>query len=325
MKNILHPLLLICVLSVIISCKKTDNTTPVINPVTPVQEVDKIQKLNWSFDTFYLDDNNVSKIFPGAIFIVNQNEKGIELTSVKDKYTPLPITASLSLTNTGKKIFNEIPSAEGTLNYIKNLNTTNSSLSLSSSEEEFKDYNIVKYFLSNNTDARTLFEKIGISSKTRITKKHAIFIAKDDIKFTFDMDIPNKAALISIEDEKAINTANNMYYVNGVDYGSKSLILAEGDADYLTLKKALMAILSKQDLTTELTQAISTAKVTIYARGGAEKSFIRVTNNLNELKSAISALDAFNSSSILYPISYSLASIKNFSLFQYKISIDMIM
>ena len=183
---------------------------------------------------------------------------------------------------------------------------------------------MVKYYLSNNDDVKSIFEKIGITASTRITKKHASYFFSNNIKFSLDMNLPKKTELISVADVDAINASNNAYYINGVDYGNNTLILAEADADYVTLKTALKAVLLKQELTSAQIQALSTAKVTFYARGGSEKSFIKTTKNLEEIKAVSKEFETFNNTVISYPVSYSLRSVKDFTLFKHEITVNII-
>jgi Trp operon repressor len=107
-------------------------------------------------------------------------------------------------------------------------------------------------------------------------------------------------------------------------YGNNTLILAEADTDYATLKNALKAVLLKQELTPAQIQSLSTAKVTFYARGGSEKSFTKIAKGSEEIKAANKEFETFNNTAISYPISYSLHSVKNFTLFKHEIKVNMI-
>ncbi|WP_025142295.1 thiol-activated cytolysin family protein [Pedobacter jeongneungensis] len=323
MKNILNHCLVISALLFAVSCKKTNDTAPLPEPVNPA-EIDKTEKLTWKFDSFIVDDNHVAQIFPGAIFSVKQSANDLEMVSLKDKYTPLPITASTSLVGVINQSFNDVPSADKIATYIKSLTTKNSDASQAYSEDEFKDYNVVKYYLSNNDDVKSIFEKIGITTSTRITKKHASYFFSNNIKFSLDMNLPKKTELLSIADADAISTSNNAYYINGVSYGNNTLILAEADADYATLKVALKAVLLKQDLTSAQIQVLNTAKVVFYARGGNEKSFIKIAKNLDEIKAITKEFETFNNTAISYPVSYSLRSVKDFTLFKHEITVNII-
>jgi thiol-activated cytolysin len=321
MKNILNHSLVIFALFFAFSCKKTEKTP--LPPVNPT-EIDKTEALTWKFDSFIVDDNHVTQIFPGAIFNIKQNGSDLELLSLKDKYTPLPITASTSLVGVTNKSFNDVPSADKIAAYTKSLTTKNSDASQAYSEDEFKDYNVVKYYLSNNDDVRSIFEKIGITTSTRITKKHASYFFANNIKFSLDMNLPNKTELLSVADAEKINTTNSAYYINSVMYGNNTLILAEADADYTTLKTSLKAVLLKQELTSVQIQALNTAKVTFYARGGSEMSFIKVAKNLEEIKALTKEFETFNNTVISYPVSYSLRSVKDFTLFKHEITVNII-
>jgi len=323
MKNILNHLLVISALLFAFSCKKTNDAIPVPDPINPT-EIDKTESLTWEFNSFIVDDSNVTQIFPGAIFNIKKNANDLQLVSLKDKYTPLPITASTSIAGTANKSFNDIPSAEKISAYTKNLVFRNTAESQAYSEEEFKDYNVVKYFLSNNDDVKTIFEKIGITTSTRIAKKHAAYFFSNNGKFSLDMNLPRKTELLSVEDAAKINETNNAYYINSVVYGNNTLILAEADADFATLKTALRTIFLKQDLTTAQNQALSTAKVTFYGRSGSEKSFIKIAKNLNEIKALAQEFEAFNNTAIAYPVSYSLHSVKDFTLFKHQITVNII-
>ena len=308
-----------------VSCKKTNDTipAPVPDPVIPT-EIDKTELLTWKFDSFIVDDGNVTQVFPGAIFNITENGNDLKLVSLKDKYTPLPITASTSLVGEGNKIFKDIPSFEKITAYAKNLQIKNNNESSAYSEDEFKDYNVLKYYLSNNDDVNSIFEKIGIKTSTRITKKHAVYFFSNNVKFSLDMTLPTKSELLSIADVEKINTTNSAYYINSVMYGNNTLILAEADADFAALKTALKAVLLKQELTSAQIQSLSTAKVTFYARGGSEKSFIRIAKNLNEIKALVQEFEAFNNTAIAYPVSYSLHSVKDFTLFKHQITVNII-
>ncbi|QDW26781.1 hypothetical protein FFJ24_018900 [Pedobacter sp. KBS0701] len=323
MKNILNHSLVIFALLFAVSCKKNNGPLPVPESVIPT-EIDKTELLTWKFDSFIVDDGNVTQVFPGAIFTITENGNDLKLVSLKDKYTPLPITASTSLVGEGNKIFNDIPSFEKITAYTKKLQTKNNNESSAYSEDEFKDYNVLKYYLSNNDDVKSIFEKIGIKTSTRITKKHAVYFFSNNVKFSLDMNLPTKSELLSIADVEKINTTNSAYYINSVMYGNNTLILAEADTDYALLKTALKAVLLKQELTSAQIQSLSTAKVTFYARGGSEKSFIRIANTLDEIKAVTKEFEIFNNTAISYPVSYSLRSVKNFSLFEHEIKVNMI-
>ncbi|WP_293304757.1 thiol-activated cytolysin family protein [Pedobacter sp. UBA5917] len=330
MKNILNHSLIIIALLLTFSCKKTENPVVIppdpVNPVIPVNptEIDKTEALTWKFDSFIVDDSNVSQIFPGAIFNIKQNGNNLELISLKDQYTPLPITASTSIVGIENKTFNSIPSADKISAYTKNLTINNTIESQRYSEEEFKDYNVVKYFLSNNGDVKSIFEKSGITTSTRITKKHASYFFTNNNKFSLYMDLPDKTELLSVADAAKINASNNAYYINGIVYGNNTLILGEADTDFATLKTALKTVLLKQELTPAQTQALNTAKVTFYARSGSEKSFIKVAKSLSEIKAIAQEFEAFNNTAISYPISYSLRSVKDFSMFNHQITVNII-
>lgn len=323
MKNILHHFLVISALLFAVSCKKTEDPAPLPEPVKPT-EIDKTVALTWKFDSFIVDDNHATQIFPGAIFSIKQNGNDLELVSLKDKYSPLPITASTSVTGFANQNFNDIPSADKISTYIKNLTIGNSTESQSYSEDEFKDYNVVKYYLSNNNDVKSVFEKIGIITSTRITKKHAAYFFSNNGKFSLGMDLPDKTELLSVADAAKINTSNNAYYINSVVYGNNTLILAEADADFGTLKTALKAVLLKQDLTSAQTQVLNTARVVFYARGGTEKSFIKIAKNLDEIKALTKEFEVFNNAAISYPVSYSLRSLKDFGLFNQEVTVNII-
>ena len=134
MKNILNHFFVISTVLFIFSCKKTNDTAPVPDPVNPT-EIDKTEKLTWKFDSFIVDDNHVAQIFPGAIFTVKQNANDLEMVSLKDKYTPLPITASTSLVGAINKSFNDVPSADKIAAYVKSLSTQKSDASQAYSED----------------------------------------------------------------------------------------------------------------------------------------------------------------------------------------------
>jgi thiol-activated cytolysin len=323
MKKILNHSLVIFALLFAFSCKKNNDTVPTPDPVNPTQP-DKTESLTWEFDSFIVDDNNVAQIFPGAIFNAKQNGNNLELVSLKDKYTPLPITASTSIVGLANKSFNDIPSADKISTYTKNLTIKNSIENQAYSEEEFKDYNVIKYFLSNNDDVKSIFEKSGITTSTRITKKHAAYFFSKNDKFSLDMNLPRKTELLSVEDVEKINESNSAYYIQSVVYGNNTLILAEADADFATLKTALRTVFLKQDLTSAQSQALNTAKVTFYGRSGNEKSFIKIARNLDEIKAIAQEFEAFNNVAIPYPISYSLRSVKDFRLFKYQITVNII-
>lgn len=315
--------MIVSTLLLAVSCKKNNGPLPVPEPVIIPTEIDKTELLTWKFDSFIVDDGNVTQVFPGAIFTITENGNDLKLVSLKDKYTPLPITASTSLVGEGNKIFNDIPSFEKIIAYAKNLQIKNNNESSAYSEDEFKDYNVLKYYLSNNDDVNSIFEKIGIKTSTRITKKHAVYFFSNNVKFSLDMNLPTKSELISIADVEKINTTNSAY-INSVKYGNNTLILAEADTDYAILKTALKAVLLKQELTSAQIQSLSTAKVTFYARGGSEKSFIKTANTLDEIKAVTKEFEIFNNTAISYPVSYSLRSVKNFSLFEHEVKVNMI-
>lgn len=323
MKNKINYFLVVSTLLFVVSCKKANDTVPVPEPVNP-KEIDKTEVITWKFDSFIVDDLNVKQVFPGAIFTIRENGNDLEVVSLKDKYTPLPITASTSLVGEINNSFKDVPSSEKIAAYAKSLPIKNDNESLAYSEDEFKDYNVLKYYLSNNDDVKSIFEKIGITTSTRITKKHAAYFFSNHIKFSLDMDLPTKTELLSIADVEKINTTNNAYYINSVMYGNNTLILAEADTDYAILKNALKAVLLKQELTPAQIQSLSTAKVTFYARGGSEKSFIKIAKGSEEIKAANKEFETFNNTAISYPISYSLHSVKNFTLFKHEIKVNMI-
>ena len=327
MKNTLHHFLVIFALLFAVSCKKPEVITP--DPVKPPEiekpAVDKTETVTWDFDSFITDDHNVAQIFPGAIFSVKQNGNDLELVSLQNKYTPLPITASTSIIGGGNKDFIDIPSADKISAYTKTLNITNTSLSQRYSENEFKDYKVVKYFLSNNSDVKSVFDNIGITTSTRITKKHACYFFSNNERFSLDMNLPGKTELLSVADVDKLNTSDNPCYINSVVYGNNSLILAEADADFGALKTALKAAFAKQELTSAQTQILSTAKVTFYARGGSEKTFIKIAKTLEDIKAVAKEFDTFNSAAIAYPVSYSLRSVKDFKLFHQNVKIDIIL
>jgi len=323
MKNKINYFLFFFTLLFALSCKKNNDTVPVPEPVIPA-EIDKTELLTWKFDSFIVDDRNVTQVFPGAIFTITENGNDLELISLKDKYTPLPVTASTSLVGVGNKSFKDIPSSEKIAAYAKSLPIKNNNEIQAYSEDEFKDYNVIKYYLSNNDDVKSIFEKIGIKTSTRITKKHAVYFFSNNIKFSLDMNLPTKTELLSIEDAEKINITNNAYYINSVMYGNNTLILAEADTDYAVLKTALKAVLLKQELTSAQIRSLSTANVTFYARGGSEKSFIKIANTLDEIKAVTKEFEIFNNTAISYPVSYSLHSVKNFSLFKHEVKVNMI-
>lgn len=326
MKKILNYALVIFALLFAFSCKKNNDPAPTPDPVKPVDptEIDKTESLTWKFNSFIVDDSNVSQIFPGAIFNAKQTGNNLELLSLKDQYTPLPITASTSIVGLANKSFNDTPTAEKISAYTKNLTISNTIENQAYSEEEFKDYNVIKYFLSNNADVKPVFEKIGLSTSTRISKKHAAYFFSNNAKFSLDMNLPDKAELLSLADAAKINASNNAFYINSVVYGNYTLILAEADSDFATLKTALRTAILKQELTSAQTQALNTAKVTFYARSGNEKSFIKIAKNLDEIKAVAQEFETFNNAAISYPISYSLRSVKDFSLFNHQITVNII-
>ena len=321
MKNKINYFLVVFTLLFAVSCKKNNDPLPVHEPVIPTK-IDKTELFTWKFDSFIVDDRNVTQVFPGAIFNIKQNGNDLELVSLKDKYTQLPVTASTSVL--GNKSFKDIPSSEKIAAYTKSLPIKSNNESTDYSEDEFKDYNLLKYYLSNNDDVKLIFEKIGIKTSTRITKKHAACIFFSSVRFSLDMNLPTKTELLSIADVDKLNNTNSVYYVNSVIYGSNTLILAEADTDYTLLKTALKAALFKQELTSAQIQSLSTAKVTFYARAGSEKSFIKVANNLDEIKSINEEFETFNKAAIAYPVSYSLRSVKNFSLFEHEVKVNII-
>ncbi|MFD2285652.1 hypothetical protein GJU39_08925 [Pedobacter petrophilus] len=302
------------------ACKKT---TPDVVTIPP-SEKDKITSVTWKFNSFIADGQNVSQIYPGAILSIKQNGNNLEMISLQNQYTALPITASTSITGLGNPSFKDIPSSDKIYNYIKSLSIKNQSFSYAYTEDEFKDYNLIKYFLSNNNDVKSIFENIGIKTSTRITKKHAVYFYSNNEKFSLDMNLPKKTELLSIADVEAINTGKNVYYIDGVGYGNNSLILAEADADFATLKNALKAVLEKRVLTEVQAQAMSNAKVTFYARAGGKESFIKIANTLDEVKSILPDFEAFNNAATSYPISYSLRSVKDFVMFNQSITLNVI-
>ena len=302
-----------------IACKKTNpEVIPVIAP-----EKDKLIAVTWKFDTFMVDNQNVSTIYPGAIFSIKQNGEELEAVPLQNQYTPLPITASTSLTSLANKSFHDLPSFGNTYEYIKNLTGKTALNSQVYTEDEFKDYNVIKYFLSNNSDVKSVFKNIGLEASTRISRKHAVYFYSNNERFTLDMNLPRKTELLSEADAEKLRS-ENAYYINGVSYGNNSLILAEGDADYITLKLALKALLNGKELTGAQTQGLSNAKITFYSRAGEKESFIKVANGLTEIKSTLTDFDAFNNRAAAYPISYSLRSINNFTLFNQSLTINII-
>ncbi|WP_316825729.1 thiol-activated cytolysin family protein [Pedobacter miscanthi] len=325
MKNILNHALVIFPLLFTVSCKKDEAIVlPTEKPTDKPTENDKTTSVTWNFDSFIVDDQKVNQIFPGAIFNIKQNGNDLELISLKNEYTPLPITASTSIVGTTNKAFNDIPSTDKISTYTKNLTVKNTVEQQAYSEDEFKDYNVVKYFLSNNDDVKSIFEKSGTTTSTRISKKHALYFFNNNGKFSLDMNLPRKTELLSVADATKMNATNNAYYINSVVYGNNSLILAEADADFATLKVALKTVLLKQELTLAQIQTLNTAKVTFYARSGNEKSFIKMANNLNEIKAVAQEFETFNNAVIAYPISYSMRSVKDFTLFHHQITVNII-
>jgi thiol-activated cytolysin len=303
------------------SCKKnkTDN-----QPDNTKSEPDKINVVNWKFDSFAVNNENVNNIYPGAIFDLKKTDNNFELNSLTGKYTPLNVTASTSLNGPNISHFEDIPSTEKIKNYVQSLSPEKANYSGAFSDDSFKDYNVVKYYLTNNNDVKAVFDQLGLSNTTRITKKSAISLYSLSERFTLDMSLPKKTNFISTTETDKLIKEYNPYYINSVSYGNSHLILVEGDADLVVLKLAIKAFVNHQELSSIQEEALKNAKITFYSRNGSSKSFIKVTNDLASAKQAVADLDAYNKNGVSYPIAYRLRSLKDFSLFKFDVNLNII-
>lgn len=330
MKNTLNHFLVISVLLFAVSCKKTDKDIvplaepPIEKPAEKPTDKDKTTSVTWNFESFIVDDSNVSQIFPGAVFDIKSKDTGFEMVSLKGKFTLLPITASSSIIGSADKIFVETPSAEKIFKYVESLSPKTSTESLTYNETEFKDYKVIKFYLANNHDVDAIFKKLAISSPSRITKKTGVVLVSNTRNFSVDMDFPLETELITRAEVSKLSQDYNPYYIDNVFYGVNSLMLAEADGDFASIKLALKALAAKQNLTPEQSQLLSSAKVTFYARGGSEKSFIETAEGIDKIKLTMEALETFTRHASPYPVSYSLRALTDFKSFKSKITLDII-
>lgn len=329
MKNIPVFFFAIPLILISISCKR--NSPDIDQPVDPIEtnpndksEPDKITPVNWTFESFFVSDVDVQNIFPGAIFDIQSKNDSYKLVSLDGKYTPLSIVASASIFLPNKKSFNGLPSSNEIKEYVKDLSAEENVLGVQSKADRFKDYNVIKYDLANNSDVDAVFKALDLAKSTRITKKYGLKFLYVTSQFSLDMNLPKVTELISSADADKLFVVHNPYYISGVYYGSIKLILAESDGDFDSLKYGLSALVAHKELSPAQIKALENAKITFYSRGGAEKTFIKVADHLEATKVAFAAFEAYNKSVLAYPVSYRLRSLKDYGLFKTSVKINII-
>jgi len=183
---------------------------------------------------------NPNKTFIGAIMekkSINQNEHLFVNAKLK------PITISFSISTESITL---IPSYENMMNIIseklKDSKALKTNYNFSSSLKELKSYDDLSWYFGQDIDKEMFF---GITKEDTPAKTTAI-VDITQTYFSIDMDMSTDGK-IHTTDENVIDKANELIYINSIEFGRKVTVIVESNLDYTNLQIAIKEALANSE------------------------------------------------------------------------------
>ena len=183
---------------------------------------------------------NPDKTFIGAIMekkSINQNEHLFINAKLK------PITISFSI---AAKSITLTPSYENMMNVIseklKDSKALKTNYNFSYSLKELKSYDDLSWYFGQDIDKEAFF---GITKEDTPAKTTAI-VDITQTYFSVDMDMSTDGK-IHTTDENVINKANELIYINSIEFGRKVTVIVESNLDYTNLQIAIKEALDNSE------------------------------------------------------------------------------
>ena len=320
------------ILLVCSSCKKEPEDIDTPDPDAQRELV--LHKQELSFNSFITDEDILPQIYVGNILKVETGEdRPVLKVSKLENYTKLPVRL-IALDELPIKSMHEIPSVEATQKYAKNFEKYENLYSVFNASMWYPivDYRALVYpfglqrdiFDVGFTAAGSNFEANTMKVDPQYTVLFSFHMSQN---YSITMELPSKEELMSTEEaEQRLADDPTLYYVSTVSYGRVYMILVQSQDTESKTKSAIDAILKGEDITADQNQTLAKTKLVVYLRTGAnsdkllwqgvgEKEIKKITSQL--VKAYESDDDQY-----VYPVSYSLRSLKDFSLFKHTFSYE---
>lgn len=151
--------------------------------------------------------------------------------------------------------------------------------------------------------------------------KNAVVAFGKYIDFSIIMELPKKSKLISKEEHEKYKK-DALYYINQSNYGSKYIILAEGENKVEELKGAFNRLKNKETLSADDIRVLERSTMSVLLRTSAYKeALVEKSKGYTAIQKLCDKLiERINDkeNNYKYPIAFYARSLDDFSLFQYE-------
>ncbi|WP_398455925.1 hypothetical protein AB3466_07545 [Sphingobacterium thalpophilum] len=326
MKYIVVLLLGLCFLS---SCDKeeADSKLEIESSTTAAKYHFIGRSVGFSVSQMYVDSTMGEDFYLGSVWGLKDTLPNLSLIS-PEKYRKafkIAVKSSNSVHKAGKFV----PSFTRMRDYARK-NQDRDGVSVTSSTgysvADFFDYRAIRYYLNNSADVNTVLRLVKHNDSTTIRRKYGYLMHNESIAFTLMTQFNEFSAAFSRKDVGQRESSDlKPYYVNCVNYGTHTILMAESDYPRADFEGALDKLQTGQPLTPIDVAILEESDLLIYLRGGAKDSYIKQASGLLGIKTLITEFHKerkVQQNKFDFPISYSLRSLADFSLLKFWYSYD---
>ncbi|MDM1293482.1 hypothetical protein HX021_04135 [Sphingobacterium sp. N143] len=305
------------------SCSKDEQFDNETDPV-------EYRKNSAAFSSnYFMMSNTIDKdLFLGGLWLVDSTKEGGALEKLRVDISNFKMKVVHNSDLNTIKFADFTPNYKNVLAYAKLFKNDIFSANVNFSYGNFSDYNMIRTFLQNSSDADEILALIAKDKdgERMVQQKHGYYENQVLVDLVLGAQYDEFAAFFDKKYVESLTQAGNVpAYVSSAAYGQHSLILVESDYAVGEIKNILEKLKAGEQLNNTDKDLLASSAMVIYLRGGDQESYIKRAEGLKDIEAAWELFreksDKKNKS-YEFPIWYRLTSLENFRLMTYKMKFD---
>ncbi|UQA74864.1 hypothetical protein K2F45_24275 [Sphingobacterium siyangense] len=278
---------------------------------------------------YFMMSNTIDKdLFLGGLWLVDSTKEGGELEKLRVDISNFKMKVVHNSDLSTIKFGDFTPNYQNVAAYAKLFKNDIFSANVNFSYGNFSDYNMIRTFLKNSSDADEILTLIvkDKDGERMVQRKHGYYEDQVLLDLVLGTQYDEFVAFFDKKYVESLTTEGNVpTYVSAAAYGQHSLILVESDYAVDEIKNILKKLKAGEQLDNTDKDLLELSSIVIYLRSGSKESYIKRAEGLKEIEAAWKVFKEKSdkrNKSYEFPIWYKLNSLENFGSMKYKMKFD---